>query len=73
MQAALNTNIDSLVTTQENTITGDQHTLVLAIGNLLMTDEGAGIHTLNYLIEHNEEDDAIGTYRTHGLHFIPET
>ena len=24
-------------------------TLVLAVGNLLMTDEGAGIHTLNYL------------------------
>jgi hydrogenase maturation protease len=59
MQAASDTNIDSLVTTPVNTLTGDQHTLVLAVGNLLMTDEGAGIHTLNYLIEHNEEDDAI--------------
>ena len=34
-------------------------TLVLAIGNLLMTDEGAGIHVLNHLIKHNEEDDSI--------------
>ncbi len=33
--------------------------LVLAVGNLLMTDEGAGIHTLNYLIEHNVDDDSI--------------
>jgi hydrogenase maturation protease len=33
--------------------------LVLAIGNLLMTDEGAGIHVLNYLIEHNDEDPGI--------------
>ena len=34
-----------------------KQTLVLAIGNLLMTDEGAGIHVLNYLIQHNETDD----------------
>jgi hydrogenase maturation protease len=33
--------------------------LVLAIGNLLMTDEGAGIHTLNYLIKHNGATDSI--------------
>ena len=33
--------------------------LVLAIGNLLMTDEGAGIHVLNYLIQHNDEDPCI--------------
>lgn len=37
----------------------DQKTLILAVGNLLMTDEGAGIHVLNYLIEHNEEDDSV--------------
>lgn len=30
-------------------------TLVLAIGNLLMTDEGAGIHVLNYLIKHQSK------------------
>ena len=36
-----------------------QKLLVLAIGNLLMTDEGAGIHVLNYLIEHNDEDPSI--------------
>ena len=59
MQAASDTNIDSLVNTPVNTLTGDQHTLVLAIGNLLMTDEGAGIHVLNYLIENNEEDETI--------------
>jgi hydrogenase maturation protease len=35
------------------------NTLVLAVGNLLMTDEGAGIHVLNYLIEHNEDDPSI--------------
>lgn len=28
------------------------HTLVLGIGNLLLTDEGAGIHVLRHLIEH---------------------
>lgn len=28
-------------------------TLVLAIGNLLMTDEGAGIHVLNHLLKHS--------------------
>lgn len=33
--------------------------LVLAIGNLLMTDEGAGIHVLNHLIEHNRADRSI--------------
>ncbi|MCW8964233.1 MAG: hydrogenase maturation protease, partial [Gammaproteobacteria bacterium] len=37
----------------------DRSTLILAVGNLLMTDEGAGIHVLNYLIEHNEEDDSV--------------
>lgn len=35
------------------------HTLVLAIGNLLMTDEGAGIHVLNHLIELNPEQPDI--------------
>ena len=33
--------------------------LVLAVGNLLMTDEGAGIHVLNHLIDHNAADPAI--------------
>jgi hydrogenase maturation protease len=33
--------------------------LVLAIGNLLMTDEGAGIHVLNYLIGRNDQDPSI--------------
>lgn len=35
---------------------GTNRTLVLAIGNLLMTDEGAGIHTLNHLIARNADD-----------------
>jgi len=35
---------------------GAARTLVLAIGNLLMTDEGAGIHVLNHLVEHNAPD-----------------
>ena len=30
-------------------------TLILAIGNLLMTDEGAGIHVLNYLIKNQTQ------------------
>ena len=58
--------LDMQSTSQQNTMTPPVATetaspklLVLAIGNLLMTDEGAGIHVLNYLIEHNDEDPCI--------------
>lgn len=59
MQTVSNNKTKSLVMPPVDTYTDNIHTLVLAIGNLLMTDEGAGIHTLNYLIEHNDEDDSI--------------
>ena len=35
----------------QQTFVKQSTTLVLAIGNLLMTDEGAGIHVLNYLVD----------------------
>lgn len=37
----------------EQTFVKKHTTLVLAIGNLLMTDEGAGIHVLNFLVKQN--------------------
>lgn len=35
------------------TTSSPARTLVLGIGNLLLTDEGAGIHVLRYLLEHH--------------------
>lgn len=37
--------------------------LVLAVGNLLMTDEGAGIHTLNHLLQTNAGDPMLSSER----------
>lgn len=65
MQTVSNNQNESMNTPLINSTAQDKQTLVLAIGNLLMTDEGAGIHVLNHLIEQNDPDDSI-TYMDGG-------
>ena len=51
---------------------------VLGVGNLILTDEGFGVHVINYLNEHYEFDDRVqlidgGTLGIELTHFITGT
>lgn len=53
---------DSTLLPSKHTVLGTEvpnKTLVLAVGNLLMTDEGAGIHVLRHLIDINPIDPSV--------------